>query len=62
MKTAITFVLVADVDKEICQMLMQLGNSDALFFYQQVKLEETNVTLVTQYPINHLILFFHLKG
>ena len=57
-----TFVLVADVDKEMCQMLMQLGNNDALSFYQQVELEETNVALVTQCPTEPLDIIFAFEG
>ena len=57
-----TFVLVEGIDKEMCQMLMQLGNNDMLSFYKQVELEETNVALVTQCPSEPLDIIFAFDG
>ena len=57
-----TFVLVENIDKEMCQMLMQLGNNDALSFYQQVELEETNIALVTECNPEPMDIIFAFEG
>lgn len=57
-----TFVLVENIDNEMCQLIMQLGNNEQLSFYQEIEHEETTIGAVTSCTPEPMDIIFAFNG